>query len=68
MVQWYKYMYHLLVFGGLCITCLCSEVYVDIPLGPSALVIYLHKPPPQQMVYQAYMVCHINTFRVRESV
>ena len=37
-------IYHLLVF----------KVYVDISLGPMGLVLYPHKPPPQQEVYLVY--------------
>ena len=29
----------------------CSEVYGNIPLGPAAVAVYSHKPPPQQVVY-----------------
>ena len=28
-----------------------EEAYGNIPLGPAALAVYSHKPPPQQVVY-----------------
>ena len=34
---------------------LCLEVYVDIPLGPMGLGLYLIKPPPQQVLYLVYI-------------
>ncbi len=39
------------------ITCWCSEVCGDIPLGSAALVVYPTKSPPQQVGYQAYTPC-----------
>ena len=32
----------------------CSEVYVDVPLRPTGLGLYPHKPPPQYVIYLAY--------------
>ena len=37
-----------------CTTCWCSEVNGDIPLIPKGPGLYLHKPPPHQVVYLAY--------------